>query len=153
MNKLIWRDFHLKRYLLVTFELLFLAYMLFGIRPTLSNSLPRTLLLTLFPLVLLFLTLRIKLTYILYGGVRIGNACNGEYISISLNKSRFLEWDNIKTIKIYKKGIKYPLSINQESFLKIKTIDKNDYESFIANPKGFVKAIKDLKKDHLFAKI
>ena len=113
MKKIIWRDFHLKRYLIITFELLFLAYMLFGIRPTLSNSLPRTLLLTLFPLVLLFLTLRIKLTYILYGGVRIGNACNGEYISISLNKSRFLEWDNIKTIKMV------PLTMHGKDFPQV----------------------------------
>lgn len=153
MNRIIWRDFHLKRCLIILFIIAFVIYGLFVVRPiTIDTIFSRMVILPLIPLLLLLLVLRIKLTYVTENGIRIGNAPNGEYYSIKLSKSKFIIWREIKTVQIYKKTVKQPLMLDYQNFLLIKTKNTQIYESFVANPKGFIQTLKKLNKHHLLTK-
>lgn len=149
---IVWRDFHIKRYLIVLFITAFMIFAINASNPTLDDLLSRKIILPLVPLLLLIIVLRIKLTYVREDGICIGNAPNGEYYSLKLSKPKFIIWDVIKLIKIYNKAIKQPLMVDYQSFLLVTTKDNIKYECFIAQPKGFVKALKNLNKHHLLSK-
>jgi hypothetical protein len=144
-----WYDFHLKRYLIISFIFVLIIFTLNAVRPKLDSLLKPTMILPLVPLLLLIIILRIKLSSINTKGIKIGNAPNGEYYSVMLSKSQFIEWDKIKSIKLYNKAVKQPLMVDYQSFLLIKTKDGQKYESFIAQPEKFLLQIKKLRKAQL----
>ena len=150
--RIIWRDFHIKRWLIILFLVAFFIYGMVVVRPISDNILTRTMILPIIPLLLLVFILRIRFTYVSDNGIRIGNARNGEYDYIKISKPIFIKWNEIKNIKIYKKPIKQPLMLDYQSFLMIRTFSQDKYESFIAQPDGFIQALKKLKKGYLLAK-
>ena len=149
----IWRDFHFKRWFVLSFLLVFLIMSINAVRPTLDTLFTKIMILPLVPLLLFFLVLRIKLTYVNSEGIRIGNALNGEYYSIRLNRPKFIKWHEIKQIQIKRKAVKQPLMMDYQSFLNIKTKDGKNYESFLAQPQKFIETLKILGKQNLLGKV
>ncbi len=153
----IWRDFHfLKTSLLVVF-ILFLVFAFFVYVKELGFILTKQLFLLLIvlcvPLYFILGMIRNRLTYITSEGIRIGNAYDDSYERVLLKqKPKYLLWNEIKEIKIIGREVPRPGYKWLVDFLIIKTKNGQKYECFIADPKGFVKAIKELKKDHLFDK-
>jgi len=106
-----------------------------------------------FSVFFLYNLIRTKLIYISNEGIRIGNAPDDRYQHIKLkNKATFLKWNEIKSIKIERHQVRRMAAYDLIDFLVIKIKAGKKYQSFIARPKGFVNALKQLKKDHLLSK-
>ena len=157
MEKL-WQDRHIKKFIYITlvlFILLFFLYISFDhlVNPELSLSyFSITIILTFFLLFLIHI-FRVRLTFISLDGIRLGNAPDDSYEKFKLHqKSINIYWNEIKSIRIIGRQIKRPTYIDIINILIISTKKGIKYESFIAQPKGFVKTIKAFKKGHLFVK-
>lgn len=157
-EKIIWRDHHLARWVFLGSISLFAIWAFFGgfldpIFP--ADIIPRVfrgLTLSFIPFLILLYMLRIKLTYITKKGIRIGNSPYGDYDTLKLNKTKFILWENIQSIRLYKKQITWAVGGATRTFLVIRTNDKNRYMSFIGKPSLFIKVLKKLKKSHLLSK-
>ena len=94
-------------------------------------------------------------TYILEKGIYIGDIPNNLYeynLFKFRRKAAFLNWSEIQKITIINKFVKHNYLSLLKPFLVISSKEGKKYETFIANPEGFVKILKDLKKDKLLSK-
>jgi len=154
----IWKDNHIKKYIYIaicTSGFLVFSYIFFDDIFNIEVSLDYFSILIIlgFFFLLLVHILRVKLNFVTEKGIRIGNAPDDSYEVFRLKqKPTTINWSDIREIKIFGREIRRPLNSVIIDMLAIKTRDNNKYESFIADPKGFVKAIKDLKKQHLLSK-
>lgn len=153
----IWKDFHfLKTSLLVIFILFFTFSFIVYIKELgfiLTKQLFLLSIVLSVPLYFIIGMLRNRLTYITSEGIRIGNAYDDSYERIFLKqKPTFIEWNKIKEIKIIGKEVPRPGYKWLVDFLIIKTKEGKKYQSFIARPKGFIQALKKLKKSSLLSK-
>ncbi len=154
MNK-VWKDKHSKkRIYLISFLILLITgfyLVLQAYRDSKVNSkLINGLILVTISSFFLFNLVRTKLTYITNKGIKIGNAIDDEYIHLSLkNKSVYLEWSSISSLHISKREVKRPTFITLINYLEIKNVSGNIYTTFIADPKGFINTLKNLKKYNL----
>jgi hypothetical protein len=152
MDKIIWEDKHLKKYLLIGSCLIFISICL-AFAENRPDFMMRSIIALLFPIPLLIIVLRARLTYITKQGIRIGNAKTGDYNALKLSKPKLILWGDINTIRIQMKSVDYPLSKNMEAFLLIITKGGQKYESFIAQPTQFVEAIKKLNHGKLLGPV
>ena len=151
----IWRDINIRRiyyFFLSVGMISFIIY--YNTDYTLEkNEIILSFIIAIYSIFIMFNTLRTKLTYISNQGIRIGNALNDKYDAFkSLKKAEFIPWGVIDSIKIFRREIHRPFHNVLISYVLIKTKDNKKYESFIANPKGFIQALKTLKKTHLISK-
>lgn len=157
-NEKTWQDRHIKRYIAIALGLSMLVFSLFVgfkrlLNPKLSWDYVGIVLILGFSGLLLINVLRIKLSEVYSDGIRIGNAPDNSYEKFRLkHKPILINWDDIKNIKIYGKDVSTALAPGAIDILLIKTKDNIKFESFIAQPKGFVKALKSLNKHHLLSK-
>lgn len=151
----IWKDFHLRMviYFFLSISLIsFVIYYYFYKQPG-WNELLLSLFILIFSIFILFNIVKTKLTYITSGGVRIGNAQEDSYERFNLKKETiFINWEEVKEIKIIRKVTKRSFREILIDYIVIKTRDNEKYESFIANPNGFLKTLKKLNKGRLVSK-
>lgn len=153
--KKIWQDRH---YIGIFIFLIALAWLSLGllIFATTNLSAIRFLIIFIFCVIPLYIVanfLRTMLTCITKEGIRFGNAKDDSYQEFLFKRRPgFLSWDKIKEIEIIGRVIRRPYSTGLINILIVKSKDGKKHECFIANPKGFVKTIKDLKKSYLLAK-
>lgn len=154
----VWRDIHFLAVFYVTFFIVFLIYVLIVfIKEGGFGSVNRTYLwfvvIFVFPTYFFVGIIRNKLTYITKDGIRIGNAHDDAYGKFFLKqKQKFFTWDEVKKIKIIGRQVPRPGYSWIIDYLIITTTDGKKYECFIAQPKGFVQALRQLKKAHLLSK-
>jgi len=153
----IWSDRHNKRYALLALMVVGIFIFLYIFRwslfqPKFSLSyISITIILFYFSIFIIHI-LRVRLTSIFEEGLRIGNAPDNSYEKFKLNKSAFIYWEDITELKIYGKDVRTGLAPSTINLLRIKTKEKKKYESFLAQPKDFVDALKQLKKGNLLSK-
>lgn len=153
----IWQDRHIKKYIyIILLSTLFGTFLYLGYDTLFSFELTlgyfSIILILAFSLLFLLHIFRVKLSYIDSNGIRIGNAPDDSYEKFKLNqKIHYIEWSQINNIKIKGRGIKRPTHMDVIDILTVNIKDNQKYESFIADPKGFLKALKSLKKDKLVA--
>ncbi|MEK6875869.1 MAG: hypothetical protein AABX63_00540 [Nanoarchaeota archaeon] len=154
----IWKDRHIKRYiylLICTSGFLVFSYIFFDDIFNIELSLDYFSIIIIlgFFFLLLMHTLRAKLNFVTKEGIRIGNAPDDSYEIFRLKqKPTVINWADIKVIKIFGREVRRILNSAIIDILTIRTKDNNKYESFIADPKGFVKVLKSLNKEHLLVK-
>ena len=154
----IWVDWYIKKYIYIGIcasGFLFFLTISFKQLAILKLSLDYFSILSIltFFLLLTLHILRVRLSFILPDSIRIGNAPDDTYEIFRLKqKPTTISWNDIKKIKIFGRQIRHPLNSVNIDILSIKTKDNKKYESFIAQPKGFIQAIKKLKKTHLLSK-
>ncbi len=154
----VWRDIHIKKYIYIAICLgMFITFTFLGhnnlLNPEISLDYFSLILILIFSGVLLINILRIKLSAIYVSGIRIGNAPDNSYEKFRLKqKPLLILWGNIKEIKIYGKDVSTALAPGIINLIRIKLNTGQIYECFIAQPKGFVKTLKDLNKHHLLTK-
>lgn len=153
--EIVWKDFHLRRILLFFLSIITISFIAYNYlyRQLKWNEALLSIFILLFFIYILINIAMTKLTYVTKNGIRIGNILDDNYERIkSLKKTMFLDWVDIKEIKVYGK-VTHRIWIEVlVDFLVIKTKPGKKYESFIANPKGFLKAIKRLNKGKLVSK-
>lgn len=99
-----------------------------------------------------FMWMRVKLTYITKEGIRIGNAyfnCGNDIIL--RQKPTFLKWGKIKSLKIKGRVSLGGISILND-YLVLETVEGRKFECFLNKPNDFLKTIKTLGKSNLFSK-
>ena len=164
-NKIIWRDIDIPQIIISLIFLILLFIFIFYLNPFKNiHSLFGILYLKLgesigFPFMIIvfiffiYQTFRIKLTYITNDGIRIGNAPDHKYTCLKLKqKPIFLEWGQIKQINIVNHAILVKYFSILKPFIIVKTNNRKKYECFLAQPKGFVKALKSINRQHLLSK-
>ncbi len=156
--KLLWKDFHIKKIIY------FFGFSVVGwisIHTFIKDYKQQvydinsfaSLIGIIFSTFILYNLFRTKLTYITNGGIRVGNAPDDRYEHIKLAKRvSFIRWDEIKYINITRHEVRRMASSELISYLTVKTKDGEIHESFIAKPKGFIKALNNLKKVYLVSK-
>jgi len=156
--KKIWKDINIMRIVLFITNLILIPFIIYdAYKKNLGGGNPILLLAYLFAFLLCGLifinSIRTKLTYVTNEGIRIGNAPDDKYQHIKLTKKAlFIKWDEINSIKIVRHEVRRMAWFDLINYLVIKTKGGKVYESFIAKPNGFIKNVKDLKKDYLFSK-
>lgn len=153
----IWEDAKQKPGFLVYF-LTFIIPLVFFIGFIISfgsfDSLLLFILTILFSLIFV-LGIRIKYIIIEKEGIWSGNNTSGQMINkifILKQKNNFILFKNIDELKIKEKNIYFSYVANKSNFLIIKTKDGKEYECAIADPRGFIDALKKLNKHHLLSK-
>lgn len=156
--KKIWKDVNIMRIVFFITNIILIPFIIYdAYKKDLGGGNPVLLLAYLFAFLLCGLifinTIRTKLTYLTIDGIRIGNAPDDRYQHFKLTKKAlFIKWNEIKSIKTVRHEVRRMAWAELKDFLVIKTKDGEVYQSFIAQPKGFIKNVKDLKKDYLFSK-
>ena len=118
-----------------------------------NNDIFFIILLLFFSSLIILNTFRINLSSVDVSGIRIGNAIDDKYQSIFLkNKKIFIKWDDMNKIKVKSKSVRRPFSSALINIVSITLKNNQKYESFIAQPKGFIKALKQLGKQKLLSK-
>ncbi|MBI5003344.1 hypothetical protein HZC31_08225 [Candidatus Woesearchaeota archaeon] len=83
----------------------------------------------------------------------MGNMSSHLYEFFFLKKNTiFLEWEKIKQITIINRAVIISHYSVLKPFLVIKTKGGRKYECFLAQPKGFMRALKSINKEHLLSK-
>jgi hypothetical protein len=154
--KKIWQDVHLSKYLSSLFFILFFSFLFWtGFRDYYQIKTYQIVIVSLVFLFALYYFISMwtpKPTYVAVGGIRIGDIPNDGYelnIFKFKRESTFLSWSQIKNVNIINKSVKHNFLLVLKPFLVVRSKDGRKYQTFIANPKGFVKALKELKKDKL----
>jgi len=114
------------------------------------NGTISSIMLNIFIIIALISAIRIKSSYITENGIRIGNDYlkNDEDIRIKQHP-KFIEWTNIKELKIKEK----PNGVNLTYYLCIKTKNNNtNYTSRLIRIKKFESTLKILHKDKMLVK-
>ena len=152
MESKVWKDFQFRRVFLQIFFVFYLSFFTYVYLkdykkyPFYSGVLFLLILYSI-PLYYLINTMRMKLTYITKDGIRIGNSPEESYQTLRLmEQPKFIKWNEISNVKIIGREVKRPVSVRVINILVIKTNNGKKLECFIAQPKGFVNALKDLKK-------
>lgn len=153
----VWKDHHLGRIVFVLVNILLIMLFVYFIVTADYNNLFSFYLGVLFILLFLFwlfnTIIRAKLTYITRKGIRIGNMPSHTYEFFFLKKNAmFLGWEKIKQVGIIRRVVRVKHYSVLKDFIVIKTKDGKKYECFLAQPKGFISALKSIKKYHLLSK-
>jgi len=94
-----------------------------------------------------------KTTYITNDGVRLGNAQRDTYDTFKFRrKAIFIKWRDIGYIKITRKEVRKPFHYTLIDYIIIKIKNDKRIDSFIAQPKEFVEALKKIGKGKLLSK-
>ena|SRR3989338_7197375 len=152
----IWKDFHPKRIFWLTLMLILLVVFFVSLKDIFNSNNQYEIISGVFVIVLIFFFLfnliRTDLSYITKNGIRLGNTKDDKYQSFKLQKSHFSTWNDIHSIKIKGRVVKRPTYADLIDVLEIKSKDNEKYECFIAQPQEFIKALKQLNKQHLLSK-
>ncbi len=154
----IWQDRHIKKYILITItSIAFLVFLIISFddlfMPKLNLDYFSIMGILIFLLLLIIHILRVRLNFVTKNGIRIGNAPDDSYEVFRLKQKPILiKWSDIKEIKIFGREVRRPLNSAIIDMLTIKTKSNKKYECFVAKPKGFVQALKTVKKTHLLSK-
>lgn len=101
----------------------------------------------------LYFLSRYKLNYVTNEGIRIGNAYLDNEKDVFLKqKATFLNWDEIKSIKIKGKASMGAFASTINDFLFVQTKKGNQLNCFLADNKGFVESLKKIKRFGLLSK-
>ncbi len=105
----------------------------------------------LFFLIILYVFLRSKLSYVTEQGIRIGNIYrNSERDLFLKQKSSLFFWKDINKINIVRREVRGKGMSLLRNFLVLKLKKKGDLECFINDKDGFIKSLKKLGKYNLF---
>ena len=157
-NVKIWKEVYLRRYIYLAICIsgfLVFSYIFFDDIFSIELNLDYFSIVIIlgFFLLLLMHILRVKLTFFTKEVIRIGNAPDDSYEVFRLKqKPSVINWSDVKEIKIFGREVRRPLNSAIINMLAIKTKSNKKYECFIAQPKGFIQALKTLKKTHLLSK-
>jgi hypothetical protein len=94
----------------------------------------------------------VKLTKVTEEGIIIGNAKDDTYSSIITRKAIFVQWNEIKRIKIINKVVRHSIYHFIKTFLIVSLKNNTKFETFIAQPTEFLNALKSLEKEYLLSK-
>ncbi|MDP3698193.1 MAG: hypothetical protein Q8R47_01260 [Nanoarchaeota archaeon] len=157
MAKVIWRDVHWFRIIIIIiWSLMFLFYIVGIIKYFTFSSDYNSLLMLGLGLFFIYGFLGLLLpstTFITTDGIRIGNVPNDVYSTVRIKqKPTLIEWDRIKEIKIIRKEVRHNYILVLRNFLVLVTSDRKKYQTFLANPEGFKEKLKKLNKSNLLKK-
>ncbi|MEK6818299.1 MAG: hypothetical protein AABY10_00015 [Nanoarchaeota archaeon] len=93
-----------------------------------------------------------KLSFICTEGIFIGNASLKEWNSLNLIKRIFLKWKDVRYLKLENHEVKVSKGSWCKTFIVITTKRNKKYQCVVYDPKGFIQALKKLKKYHLLSK-
>ena len=157
--KRLWTDIHIFKIFLIFFSIVFITFFVYApFKERISYSIYFWIiyLVGLCFFIYLFLLVSIpKSTYVTDQGIRVGNIPNHIYdynLFTFTRKAIFLEWDEIKNIKILNKEVNHATIMMLNTILTINSKQGKRYDTFIADPKNFVFTLKSLNKNKLISK-
>jgi hypothetical protein len=104
----------------------------------------------LFFLFITLLNFTLRFSYMTLNGIRLGNYNIKYKYYFFPKKIKYFHWKDIKKIKIIGKSTYGYKIASPKDYLIIKSkIDNKSYDCYISDSRGFVKALKKLKKDYL----
>jgi len=160
MKDIVWKDRPLLPYVIVITAVIFDSYIISIIilnRSDIRNHISA------FILGILMIALSVyyviaallpRTTIILKSGIRVGNIIDDKYdynIFTFKRKSPYVEWPDIAKIELMEKKVWHTFIYLPKSFLVVHTKKDGEHETYLAQPKGFVKTLATLNKQNLLS--
>lgn len=159
MKEIIWKDKNILRLItILLFCILLDGYILFVVIKNWRDVYTNISAIVLFTLGILLSVYSVityfmpKSTFISKTGIRVGNIIDDNYNFNPFTfkkESLFLTWSEIKDMQLIQKKVYRKFHSDLEYFLVVHSKNGKKYETFIYNPEGFAKNLKNLNKSSL----